>query len=113
MKQNRGLLIIFVLAIAVFGIIFIFQAWNNFVDDSNKIVIEDEIFTSIDVLSDNAIVEIIPTNSPTTTVEYAGKKGKNAKLDFQADVKNDTLTVKLKKKRWSIISFDFSFSQIE
>lgn len=114
MKQNRGLLIIVViLIIAVFGIISLFQAWNNFGGDSNKIVIENASFTNIDVLSDNAKVEIIPTNSPTTTVEYVDKKGKNAKLDFQANVKKDTLTVKLKKKRWRLINFDFSFSQRE
>ena len=114
MKQKRGLLIvILVLVIAVFGVISLFQAWNNLGNDPNKIVIEDESFTNIDVLSDNATVEFIPTNLSTTTVEYLGKRGKNTKLDFQADVKNETLTVKLKKKRWGFISFDFSSSKLE
>lgn len=114
MKQNRGLLIgLLILFFGVLGGIFFFQAWNKFVGDSNKKVIEDESFINVDVLSDNASVEIIPTNSSTTTVEYIGKKRKNAKFDFKADVKNETLTVNFKEKRWGFIRFDFSFSKME
>jgi len=114
MKQNRGLLIVaFILIIAVFGVIFLFQALNSFGGDSNKIVIEDGSFTNIDVLSDNASVEIIPTNELTTTVEYIDKKGKNSKVDLRANVKKETLTVTLKKKRWFTLNFDFSFSKKE
>ena len=114
MKQNKGLLVVLlVMFIVVFGAISLFQLWNNFVDDSNIIEIENESFTSIDVLSENAAVEIISTNSEATTVEYIGKKRKNTKFDFKADVENDELTVILKEKRWSFLRFDFSFSKIE
>ena len=114
MKQNRGLLIgLFVLLFIVFGGIFLFQAWNQFSGGSNPIAIEDESFSNIDVLSDNASIEIIPTTGSITTVEYGGKNEKNTKYNLKADVKGDTLTVKLKKKGWSFLSFGFSFSNME
>lgn len=108
MNKNRGLLIVLlILLFVVLGGTFFFQTWNKFVNDSNKKVIEDESFTTIEVVSNNAAVEIIPTNSSTTTVEYIGKR-KNSKFDFTADVTNETLTVKFKEKRWNFLSFDFS-----
>ena len=114
MKQNKGLLVVLlIMFIVIFGAISLFQVWNNFVEGSNKKEIGDESFTSIDVLSDNAAVEIISTNSSETTVEYIGEKRRNTKFDFQANVKNDELTVKLKEKRWGFLSFDLSFSKIE
>ncbi|WP_172369149.1 DUF4097 family beta strand repeat-containing protein [Sporosarcina jiandibaonis] len=114
MKQNRGLLIVLlIIVVVVLGGSLLFQAWNKFVDDSNKVVMEDEYFTTIDVLSDNAAVEIIPTDSSITTVEYVGKKRKNAKFDFNAVVSNKTLTVEFKEKRWNFLRFDLSFSKME
>src|SRR5690554_5879365 len=101
MQQNRGRLIgLLLILIVVIGGIFLFQAWNEFVDGSNRKVIEDESFTNIEVLSDNASIEIIPTTDASTTIEYSGKKRKNAKYEFKAEVKKDTLSVKLKKKGW-------------
>ena len=97
----------------VLGGTFFYQAWNKFVDDPNKVVIEDEPFTTIEVVSDNAAVEIIPTDSSTTTVEYIGEKRKNEKYEFSADVKNDTLTVEFKEKGWGFLRFGFSFPKIE
>ncbi len=113
MKQNRGILIILALVLfIVLGGTFFYQAWNTFVDDANK-VIKNETFTTIEVVSDNASVEIMPTDSTTTTVEYIGKKRKNDKYNFNVDVKNDTLTIEFKEKRWSFLRFDFSFSKME
>ncbi|QUW22362.1 DUF4097 family beta strand repeat protein [Sporosarcina sp. Marseille-Q4063] len=114
MKQNRGLLIgVLIILFIVLGGTFFWQAWNKFVDDSKKIVLKDVSFTTIDILSDNASVEIIPTDSTTTTIEYIGKKRKNAKFDFDADVNNETLTVKFKENRWNFLRFDLSFSKME
>ena len=114
MKQNRGLLIVLVIIIIILlGGTFFYQAWNKFVDGSNKVVIDDEPFTTIEVNSDNAAVEIIPTDSSTTTVEYIGEKRKNEKYEFSADVKNDTLTVVFKEKGWGFLRFGFSFSKME
>ena len=114
MKQNRGLLIVLLIILfIVLGGTFFWQPWNKFVDDSNKIVLKDESFNTIDILSDNATVEIIPTDSTTTTIEYIGKKRKNAKFDFDAKVNNETLTVKFKEKRWNFFRFDLSFTKME
>jgi DUF4097 and DUF4098 domain-containing protein YvlB len=114
MKQNRGLLIVLLIILfVVLGGTFFWQAWNKFVDDSNKIVLKDKSFNTIDVLTDNATVEIIPTDSTTTTIEYIGKKRKNAKFDFNADVTNETLVVNFKEKRWNFLRLDLSFSKIE
>lgn len=113
MKQNRGLLIVvLIILFIVLGGTFFWQPWNKFVDDSNKIVLKDESFNAINILSDNATVEIIPTDNTTTTIEYIGKKRKNAKFDFDAKVNNETLTVKFKEKGWNFFRFD-SFTKME
>lgn len=114
MKQNRGLLIVLLIIIIILlGGTYFYQAWNKFVSDPNKVVIEDESFTTIEVVSGNAAVEIIPTDSSTTTVEYIGEKRKNEKYEFSADVKNDTLTVEFKEKGWGFLRFGLSFSKME
>ncbi|WP_210468892.1 DUF4097 family beta strand repeat-containing protein [Sporosarcina sp. 6E9] len=114
MKQNRGLLIVLsIILFVVLGGSFFWQAWNKFVEDSNNIKIEDESFTTINVLSDNAKVKIMPTTSKTTTIEYTGKKRKNAKFDFDANVTNETLVINFKEKRWNFLRFDLSFSKME
>lgn len=88
-----------------------FTSWKG-VGDSNKKEIENGTFMNIEVVSNNALIEIIPTKNSTTTVEYTGKKKKNAKYIFNVDVKGDTLFIQLKEKRRGFFSFGFSFSAV-
>jgi DUF4097 and DUF4098 domain-containing protein YvlB len=92
--------------IVVGGIMFMFKSIDVFGQSDNKKVIEDSSFTDIDVLTDNADVMIVPTESLEVTVEYTGAS-KKTKFNFDADVKGDTLSVQLEQKRRFFFSFGF------
>lgn len=90
------------------GILLFFKPENPLERNAEKIVVDDSSFTKVEVLSNNAAVEIVPTNDSVATVEYSGKTKKNLKLLFNADVKGDTLFIQLKEKRRSFFHFGFS-----
>ena len=64
-------------------------------------MIDDQSFTNIEILTTNAAVEIVPTKDSATTVAYSGKTKKSSKFIFEADVKENTLSVQFKEKRRS------------
>ncbi|QFF99053.1 hypothetical protein PB01_09560 [Psychrobacillus glaciei] len=74
---------------------------DTLVNKSEEIVVKDKSYTNIHILSDNATIEIVPTNNNETKVEFSGKMKKKSRYNFHADVKGDTLNVELKEKRWS------------
>lgn len=100
-----------VVLIGAAGMIFIAKPWNAFVSDTNKIEIEDQAFTNIEILANNAAIEIIPTKSSTTTVEYAGTKKKNSKYIFKANVEKETLIVQFTEKGGTSLVSIFHFPQ--
>ena len=102
------LIVACVLFIGAAGIIFMFKSWNGLVGDSNKKVIEDGAFTKVEILADNAAVEIVPGKDSVTTVEYSGKTRKKSKYILKADVKGDTLFVQFKEKRRGFFHFGIS-----
>lgn len=110
--KRLALIIACVLVIGVAGIVFMFTSWTGSAGGSDKKVIEDGTFKNIEVVSDNALVQIVPTKNSTTTVEYTGEKKKNKKYTFNVDVKGDTLFIQLKEKRRGFFNFDFSFSSM-
>lgn len=72
------------------------------------ITIEEEVkidkpYEKINLSTTNAKVEFIPTQAETTTVSYGGKK--KSRVNFEAKVKGDTLSVRLKEKRFNFFSF--------
>ncbi|MCZ2258142.1 DUF4097 family beta strand repeat-containing protein [Sporosarcina sp. G11-34] len=106
MNSKRIVLIIgCILFIGATGILFMFKSSNGFVGDSNEKVIEDRTFSNIEVLADNAAVEIVPGNDSATTVNYSGQSKRKSKTIFKADVKGDTLVVQLKEKRRGFFHF--------
>ncbi|WP_391122803.1 DUF4097 family beta strand repeat-containing protein [Psychrobacillus sp. L3] len=83
------------------------------VNKSDEIIVEDNSFTNIHILSDNALVEIIPTKNEATKAKFSGKMKKKSNYNFHADVKGDTLVVELKEKRWSFIQFGLTSHDIK
>lgn len=68
---------------------------------NKTVAIEDEInildvYENIEVLTNNAKVELMPTKSDETTVSFGGMK--KSKVKFEAKVKGDTLSILLKEK---------------
>jgi DUF4097 and DUF4098 domain-containing protein YvlB len=83
-----------------------------FGENANKKVIEESSFTNIDIVTNNADVMIVPTESLEPTVEYTGSN-KKTKFIFDAAVKGDTLSVQLKQKRKFFFSFGFNSGDIK
>ncbi|MEK5070157.1 DUF4097 family beta strand repeat-containing protein [Sporosarcina sp. FSL K6-1508] len=106
--KNKLVIIVVLFLIVIGGITLIFAPKDLLVKNAKKIVVDDSSFTTIEILADNATVEIVPTNDSVTTVEYSGKTKKKSKFTFKADVKGDTLAIQFKEKRRSFINFGFS-----
>jgi DUF4097 and DUF4098 domain-containing protein YvlB len=106
--RNKVFLILALFLIIVVGISLLFKPGNPFQSNAKKIEVDDSSFTNIEIFTDNAAVEIVPTNDSVATVEYSGKTKKKSKFIFKADVKGDTLAIQFKEKRRSFIHFGFS-----
>lgn len=111
--RNKFFVIIVVLLIAVGGIGYAVNSLKSFTSKEKEIVINDQSFSNIDILTSNATVQIVPTTDEVTTVSYSGKKKRKVKFDFQAKVKGDNLSVVLKEKRRGFMNFGASSRGIE
>lgn len=96
--KNKLIFLIALVLVVAGGITLAFNSLDVFGNNDNKKVVEDKPFTNIEVLTNNAAVEIVPTKSSEATVEYSGAN-KKAKFIFDVDVNRDTLSVQLKEKR--------------
>ena len=105
--KNKMIISLALIFIVVGGLTFMFNTMDVFGRSDNKKVIEESSFTNIEVLTDNADVIIEPTKSSAVTVEYTGAS-KKTKFNFDVDVKGDTLSVQLEKKRRFFFSFGFN-----
>lgn len=86
----------------------ILNVQDKFVQKSDEIVVEDTNYSNIEVVAENAAVELMPTKENRTTVLYSGEMKKKSKHHFSADVKGDTLYIESKEKRRNFIQFGFS-----
>jgi len=106
--RNKLFIIVALVLLVVGGITLMFNTGNDFENNAKKKVIDDQSFTSIEILTTNAAVEIVPTKDKVTTVSYSGKTKKRSKFIFEADVKENTLVVQFKEKRRNFFNFGFS-----
>lgn len=106
-KKNLSILGAFLLIVGIIGALFTYNAAHEKESISEKKVIEDKSFESIDIQTDNATVEIISTEDDISKVELTGKQSKSSKNKFTVDVVNGELTIKLKDQHWKFFSFDF------
>jgi len=107
MKSKSIIITLFALLLVVAGLIMFNLRGNEvFGENSDKKVIE-ESFASIEVLTNNTAVEIVPTKSSVATVEYSGDTSKKSKYTFDVDVKGETLSVQFKERRRFFFSFGF------
>ena len=106
--RNKVFIIVALVLLIVGGISLMFNTRDHFENNAKKKVIDDQSFTNIEILTTNAAVEIVPTNDTVTTVAYSGKTKKSSKFIFEADVKENTLSIQFKEKRRSFFNFGFS-----
>jgi len=107
MVKNKLLISFLLLLGVVGGVTYMFNTMKVFGENANKKVIDESSFINIEVVTNNADVMIVPTESLETTVEYTGAN-KKTKFIFDAAVKGDTLSVQLKQKRKFFFSFGFN-----
>lgn len=110
--KNKTIFVLSLLLVLAGGILLIFTVNNVFDNKETKKVIEGASFTNIEVLTNNASVEIMPTKDSEATVEYSGAN-KKAKFTFDVNVKRDTLNVQLKEKRRFFFWFGFNTKDLK
>ncbi|WP_249871491.1 DUF4097 family beta strand repeat-containing protein [Oceanobacillus saliphilus] len=103
--KKLSIVAILLLLVGVIGSIFTFNLTEatNVMEESKEFV--DKDFTDIDVVADNAEIEILPSDNTITTVTFGGN---DSSYHFSADVKDDILSIKVKEKRLTFINFSFS-----
>ncbi|MCI2253396.1 DUF4097 domain-containing protein [Domibacillus sp. PGB-M46] len=62
---------------------------------------------AVELETDNAEVEVLPTKETAVRVELAGKRKPNDNVTFQAEAKGDTLVVKVNEKQNKLFTADF------
>ena len=95
------------LLVGAAGSFITFQAINQSVSVLEEKEIADQNITRLSVTTDNAVLEIIPTNKRETTVELSGTAKKSSAYTLSTDVEGTTLSVQLKERQTKFYNFDF------
>lgn len=61
----------------------------------------------IEIESDNAPIEVLPTSDSEIVVELSGTRAKGRKSDFDTKVKGDTLSIKVDEAQVKLFNFTF------
>ncbi|MBT2664592.1 DUF4097 family beta strand repeat protein [Bacillus sp. ISL-4] len=102
--KKLSIIALILLLVGVIGSLFTFsQVTNKETTTKEKTI--SEIVTDIQIDTDNAAVEIVPTKDKETRIELVSKGMDVSKLDFTADVEGKQLSVQLKDRR----TFSFGF----
>lgn len=102
--KKLSIIALVLLLIGVVGSLFTFSQVTNKETNTEEKSISDEV-TDVEVISDNAAVEIIPTTATDTSIELVSKGVDVSKLNFSADVEGKKLKVTLKDRRSFSIGF--------
>lgn len=106
--RSKTFMVVLLIVVVGGAITLIFKPRDTFEKSADKKVIEDHSFTAVEVMADNAAIEIVPSKDSEVTVAYTGTTKKKAKYLFEAEVKGDTLAVQFKEKRKGFIHLGFS-----
>ncbi|WP_087974370.1 DUF4097 family beta strand repeat-containing protein [Oceanobacillus rekensis] len=98
------------LLVGVIGSIFTVKSVVGSDVKLETIEINDKAFNQIAIKTNNATVELLPTDDETTTVEFTGNRKNDQKYDVKADVDGNVLSITVKEKWLKFFNFDFSFS---
>ncbi|WP_400243604.1 DUF4097 domain-containing protein [Niallia sp. JL1B1071] len=83
---------------------------DNGIDIAEEKVFEESNITTIELESNNAGVEIIPTTDTVTKVEVFGRGSKETMTNFTAKVEGETLVVKWEERQFGFLHLDFNNS---
>ena len=106
-KKSKAIGTIAIISALVGGIAFTVGTTDVFAKSDKKVEIK-ESFDNLEVETNNASIELVPTKADVATIEYSNKK--KTRFSLKADVHGDTLQVELKEKR-KFFWFGFSSSK--
>ncbi|MDM5357140.1 DUF4097 and DUF4098 domain-containing protein YvlB [Peribacillus sp. B2I2] len=107
--KKLSIIALVLLLVGVIGSLFTFsQVMDQKATTEEKTI--SEIVTDVQIDTDNAVVEILPTKDKETRIELVSKGVNVSKLDFTADVEGKKLSVKLEDR--STFSFGFHIQSL-
>lgn len=110
MRKNKKLTMIAIILIIV-GVVGSLATTNTIKKPETVIEnIENDTFTKIIISSDNAIINVLPTEEAKAKVEVTGL---NLKKNFKTHIEDETLIVKYKEKGIKLFNFSFGFKKRE
>ena len=111
MSKKLSILALLLLIIGGVGSYFTFSESYEEEITSEKIVSSDMV-EEIQISTDNATVEVLPTSDTETKVELVTKGVDVSKLDFTAEVEGKKLIIRLKEKSSFSIGFNIQSSHL-
>src|SRR5699024_2677396 len=92
------------LVVGIVGILFTYSYDYEEVHEETEL--ENETYNSVNIDKENEKVDIKSTNESSAKVELIGEKLKSNKVNYQTDVAEDTLFIKLNERQKKLYSFD-------
>lgn len=112
--MNRTFLISLATILIVIGLIGSFATFNT---DTEEVAKKETFSTTdikrINISSDNVKVDVLPSKESEIKVELTGTQSTQNTKEFETNVKDDTLQVVLKDKRWHIFDFGSFLTSLE
>lgn len=106
MVKKLSIVALLLVLIGGIGSFFTFSQTNQKEITTEKMVSSDKV-KDVQILTDNAVVEVLPTSDTETKVELVTKGVDVSKLDFTTEVEGKKLSIKLKEHNTFFIGFDF------
>lgn len=104
--KKISLIAMFLIVIGVVGSLLTFHLVDKGGSVQEKKTFNQKNITAIEVDSDNARVEFVPSKDTVMKVELSGKGTKNDGKDFSAQVEGNTLLVSMQREDFQFFHFD-------
>ena len=111
MGKKLSILALLLLIVGGIGSFFTFSQTNQEEITTEKTVSTDNV-KDVEIRSDNATVEVLPTSDTETKVELVTKGMDISKLDFTAEVEGKKLNITVKEPNTFSIGFNFQSAHL-
>lgn len=108
--KKISVIALILLLVGVVGSILTIKSIGGGAGITEEVEINETDFANVDVETENAEIEIIPTTGSTATVEFTGNRKNDERYQLNTEVEENTLHIMVKEMRKLLFSFDFSFS---
>ncbi|MHA6252878.1 DUF4097 family beta strand repeat-containing protein [Oceanobacillus sp. CAU 1775] len=109
--KRVSIIAFFLPIIGIVGAIFTYSSYANSEPALEEFTFR-EVITDLQVESDNAKIEILPSMNDSTDVVFEIDTNKKSRYNLEAAVENGVLKVKVKEKILQFFNFDFNWKPI-